>query len=225
MRKIDLVIFDCDGVLIDSEMISARMLVTEMVARGIDIDLEYVARHFLGRSYSVVLSTIRKEFGVDLPPSFESDYRTRLLQAFDRDLRIMPGVAAVLENLARPFCLASSSSPIRVRRSLEIAGLTSAFEGRITTAAEVAHGKPAPDLFLHAAEKMGATPDRTLVIEDSANGVVAARAAGMEVWQFTGGAHFSGRPPASDPGADRSFASFAEFFSLRPELRQQDTGT
>lgn len=222
MRDIDLVIFDCDGVLIDSEVISARMLVREMTARGIDIDLDYVARHFLGRSYPVVLETIQRQFGVDLPATFEADYRTRLLDAFERELVIMPGVRPVLAALKRPYCLATSSSAPRLRQSLQIVGLTGLFEGRTTTASEVRSGKPAPDLFLRAAEKMRAEPERTLVIEDSANGVAAARAAGMEVWHFIGGSHLKTLSPAIVSGAqaDRVFASFDDFFTLRPELRK-----
>lgn len=221
MRRIDLVIFDCDGVLIDSEAISARMLVAEMQARGIGIDLDYVARHFLGRSYPVVLKTIREEFGVALPQSFEDDYRRRLLAAFETELAIMPGVRGAIEALDRPFCLATSSSAPRLKRSLEIVGLDGLFAGRTTTASEVARGKPAPDLFLRAAAKMGAAPERALVIEDSLNGVAAARAAGMEVWRFTGGAHFRAlRVPDGDGvPADRSFDDFADFFAPRPDLR------
>lgn len=227
MRPIDLVIFDCDGVLIDSEVISARMLVTEMRARGLDIDLEYVARHFLGRSYPVVLATIREQFGVVLPPSFEVEYRERLLAAFERELRIMPGVREVLGQLGRPFCLATSSSALRVKRSLEIVGLDDVFGGSITTASEVAHGKPAPDLFLRAAGKMGAAAERVLVIEDSANGIAAAKAAGMEVWHFAGGSHLKGLAVSVDFGAqaDRVFASFADFFDLRPDLKETGRGT
>ena len=222
MRRIDLVIFDCDGVLIDSEVISARMLVSEMRARGIEIDLDYVAQHFLGRSYPVVLQTMRDEFGVDLPASFEAEYRSRLLDRFESDLTAIPGVVDVLETLAVPYCLDTSSSPPRLKRSLEIVGLDRYFSGRITTASEVAKGKPAPDLFLHAAAKMGVPPDRALVIEDSANGVAAGNAAGMQVWHFTGGSHLLdlADPVAFAPAADRRFASFAEFFQLGPDLKR-----
>lgn len=227
MPETDLVIFDCDGVLIDSEAISARMLVAEMAQRGISIDMDYVARHFLGRSYPIVLSTIRKDFDVDLPDSFEEGYRLRLLERFETELVIMPGILEVLTALDRPFCLATSSSAPRVKRSLEIVGLTELFADRITTASEVAHGKPAPDLFFRAAEKMGVQADRTLVVEDSANGVAAARAAGMRVWQFFGGTHLRALSDLAyvAGGADREFASFAEFFTLAPELRRRSSST
>ena len=114
----NLVIFDCDGVLIDSEIISAKMLVDELARLGVAIDLDYVARHFLGRSYPTVMQQIREEFGLNLPEAFEEQYRNRLLAAFERDLTIMPGIAEVIGALAVPYCIATSSSPRRARRSL-----------------------------------------------------------------------------------------------------------
>lgn len=212
----DLVIFDCDGVLVDSEAISARMLIEELGLRGIQVDLAYVTRHFLGRSYAVVLNQIRTEFGIELTPEFESGYRQRLLAKFETDLRALPGVAQVIAALRCDYCLATSSSPPRVKRSLEIVGLDAAFAGRITTAAEVTKGKPAPDLFLLAAAKRNIAPDRCLVIEDSVNGVRAGLAAGMTVWRFTGGSHLAGM--GDDAGASRVFASFADMPHLAPDL-------
>ncbi len=224
MQPIDLVIFDCDGVLIDSELISARMLVDELAARGVSIDLPYVKTNFLGRSYPVVLAQIRDEFGIDLPPGFEAGYRSRLLDVFERELKIVPGVREVLRRLGRPFCLATSSSATRLRKSLEIVGLVEDFGDRVTTAGEVDRGKPAPDLFLLAASKMGTDAERCLVIEDSVNGVMAGLAAGMEVWRFTGGSHLSGQPLIYPDGArpHREFASFSEFFQSRPDLKKDD---
>lgn len=222
----DLVIFDCDGVLIDSEMISARMLVAALADRGVQIDLAYVARHFLGRSYPTVMAQIRRDFGLDLPPAFEEDYRERLLDGFRRELRIMPGVRAVLDDLAVPFCVATSSSPRRAELSLTLAGLWPLVRGRLFTASEVARGKPAPDLFVHAALRMGADPARhparCLVIEDSLTGLRAGLAAGMQVWRFLGGSHLG---PATEAEPDDArphmrFASFAEFFQIAPELRK-----
>ncbi len=216
MPDFDLVIFDCDGVLIDSEVISARMLIQELRSYAVAVDIAYVARHFLGRSYSAVLSQIRTDFGVDLPEGFEADYRARLLAAFARDLRIMPGVAAVIDALAVPYCLATSSSPERLATSLQIVGLTQAFAGRCTTTSEVANGKPAPDIFLHAAGKMGVDPARCLVIEDSFSGIAAGLAAGMTVWRYVGGSHLHGLdlPPAAGARPHREFASYGEFFHL-----------
>ena len=218
----ELVIFDCDGVLIDSEIISAQMLVSELAGLGVRIDLDYVAQHFLGRSYPTVMQQIRREFGLDLPPQFEDQYRQRLMAAFEAGLTVIPHVKGVLETLALPYCVATSSSPMRAKRSLEIAGL-SGLAPHLFTSTMVTRGKPAPDLFLHAAGMLGVDPSRCLVIEDSLNGIRAARAAGMPVWRFVGGSHLAGRlepePPEATP--DLRFASFADFYSLSPALRRR----
>ncbi|HMO06605.1 MAG TPA: HAD family hydrolase [Paracoccaceae bacterium] len=219
---IGFVIFDCDGVLIDSEIISAGMLIEELARLGVRIDIDYVTRHFLGRSYPTVMHQIRQDFRLELPPAFEEDYRRRLLEAFRTGLRIVPGVAAVLDGLAVPYCVATSSSPARAEMSLRLVGLGHLVGPRLFTASQVARGKPAPDLFLHAAAASGADPAECLVIEDSLNGVRAARAAGMRVWRFTGGSHLAGRDltEPDDARADARFASFADFFTLAPDLRR-----
>jgi HAD superfamily hydrolase (TIGR01509 family) len=216
----DLIIFDCDGVLIDSEIISAKMLVAELDRLGVRIDLDYVAQHFLGRSYPSVMATIRTEFGLDLPPSFEASYRESLLGAFERDLRIMPGAGEILEQIGIPVCVATSSSPRRVEKSLRLVGLWERLGPVTFTSSEVARGKPAPDLFLHAAARMGAGAARTLVIEDSLTGLVAARAAGMEVWRFVGGSHMGPATPEepADARPDRRFARFEEMLHFAPDL-------
>jgi HAD superfamily hydrolase (TIGR01509 family) len=212
----DLVIFDCDGVLIDSEVISARMLITELADYGVSIGLPYVTRHFLGRSYPTVLREVRETFGVTLPDRFEADYRARLLAAFVTDLHVMPGVAAVIASLQVPYCLATSSSPERLAHSLALTHLADLFTGRCFTASMVARGKPAPDLFLHAAQTMGVPPARCLVIEDSETGVRAGLAAGMQVWRFTGGSHLAGLDLTPPPGATPhlTFGHFDDFPTL-----------
>jgi HAD superfamily hydrolase (TIGR01509 family) len=217
----DLIIFDCDGVLIDSEVISARMLIAELRGYGVEMDMAFVSRHFLGRSYPVVLKEVRERWGVALPDRFEADYRARLLGAFERELKVMPGAAEVIGALGLPYCLATSSSPERLARSLELTGLAPFFSGVCFTASEVARGKPAPDLFLHAASRMGADPARCLVIEDSLNGLRAGLAAGMEVWRFIGGSHLAGldlTPPA-EAVPHATIAALADLFALRPGLR------
>ena len=223
MCSCDLIIFDCDGVLIDSEIISARMLITELALYGVDLDLGYVARHFLGRSYPTVLKQIRHDFGIDLPEGFEASYRARLMAAFQRDLTRMPGILDILDRLAKPFCVATSSSPDRVRQSLEISGLLPYFEGRITTASEVANGKPAPDLFLHAAAKSGVAPERCLVFEDSLAGLQAGLSAGMQVWHFTGGSHLVGQSFEGDhvPQVHRRIERWDDLFGIAPELSKE----
>jgi HAD superfamily hydrolase (TIGR01509 family) len=220
----DLVIFDCDGVLIDSEIISARMLIHELAALGIAIDLPYVARHFLGRSYPTVMAQIRRDFALDLPAAFEDQYRENLLLAFQSDLKVMAGVPEVLDELGLPFCVATSSSPRRAEMSLGLTGLSARVGDRLFTASQVANGKPAPDLFLFAAARMSAEPSRTLVIEDSLTGLRAARAAGMTAWWFTGGSHFRTGSPLPDPGPEaapeRRFDAFADFFHTVPGLQR-----
>lgn len=223
MAACELIILDCDGVLIDSEIISLQMLVDALAELGVALDLAYVGRHFLGRSYPTVMAEIRHSFGIALPPDFEEQYRERLLQAFRTDLRIMPGVQQMLQDLDRPYCVATSSSPRRVEMSLRLVGLWQQMGPVTFTASEVAHGKPAPDLFLHAAARMGVAPDRCLVIEDSLPGIRAGLAAGMQVWRFTGGSHMAhagiGEPPDARP--HHRFDDFNSFFASDPGLRIQ----
>jgi HAD superfamily hydrolase (TIGR01509 family) len=185
----DLVIFDCDGVLVDSEMLSAGVLMAMMTEEGFPLSEEAFRADFLGRSFAAAALRARERFGRPLPEDFEGRYRDRLFARLEAELKPMDGVAAVLGALQAPFCLATSSTPRRLALSLRASGLAPFFEGRCFTASEVQRGKPAPDLFLHAAAKMGAEPARCLVIEDSELGVRAGLAAGMEVWHFAGGCH------------------------------------
>lgn len=189
MKDIDLIIFDCDGVLIDSEVISATVLIGALERLGIIVDFAYFTSNFVGRSFPVVAQIIRDQFKATLPPDFELNYRAELLDAFSTRLRPTRGVAQVLAALDTPKCVATSSSPPRAARSLAITGLATYFGPHVFTASEVARGKPAPDLFLHAADRMGCAPHRCLVIEDSLIGVTAGLAAGMPVLRYVGGAH------------------------------------
>ena len=217
---IGLVIFDCDGVLIDSEVISARVLVELAAESGIRFDTAHVAEHFLGRSFPTVARSIREGFGRDLPETFEAEYRSRLLHRFETELRPTSGIHDLLRRLAVPACVATSSSPPRAARSLDLAGLAPLLP-RVFTASLVPRGKPAPDLFLHAAREMGVGPTRCLVIEDSRPGIEAARAAGMEVALFTGGSHLRGRAQPADPQV-RAVDSWAEFERVFPALMREE---
>jgi HAD superfamily hydrolase (TIGR01509 family) len=214
----DLVIFDCDGVLIDSEVISARVLVELAAEAGILFDVAHVAAHFLGRSFPTVARAIAETWG-PLPPGFEAEYRARLLRRFEGELRPTPGAADALRLCSVPSCVATSSSPERARRSLAIAGLAP-LVGRVFTASEVSRGKPAPDLFLHAAREMGASPARCLVIEDSAPGLRAAEAAGMASAFFAGGSHLAaGRGGGFDMAPPvRAFPDWAALARAHPVL-------
>lgn len=187
-----LVIFDCDGVLVDSEMLSASVLTAMLAEEGFAISPEIFRSDFLGRSFASASARARERFGRPLPGDFEPRYRLRLKDRMREALQPMPGVHEALTSVRRagfPFCLATSSSPQRLAVSLEVTGLSDQFNGCCFTASEVKAGKPAPDLFLHAAARMGADPRRCLVIEDSEMGVRAGLAAGMTVWHFRGGAH------------------------------------
>lgn len=219
---IELVIFDCDGVLIDSEIISSRILVKLLGEVGIAIDHAHVQRHFLGRSWPKVAAEIRSRHGLALGPEFEERYRSDLLAAFETELATVDGVEAVIDALGVRSCVATSSSPKRAARSLELSGLAERFGARLFTASQVEHGKPAPDLFLFAARSMGVAPAACLVIEDSLPGIEAARAAGMRHYRFTGASHMRGLDKAASSDADSvaSFSSWADFYDLEPGLRR-----
>ncbi len=224
--EIGLVIFDCDGVLIDSEVISARILIELLAGLGVHVDLDYVQRNFLGRSFPLVAEEIRTNLDYRLPADFEALYRSNLLAAFEHELHTVEGVESVLGKLAVSSCVATSSSPPRVKRSLELVGLSDFFGDRLFTASEVERGKPAPDLFLHAAARMNVDPARTLVIEDSVPGLRAALAAGMQVWWFTGATHFAGRSPVLPEGLEDIpvFDNWRQFYHMAPMLRIRDAG-
>ncbi|MDF1609235.1 HAD family hydrolase [Hoeflea sp. YIM 152468] len=192
MHPPELIIFDCDGVLIDSEVISARVLIEALADVGVPVDMDHVQTHFLGRSWAKVAAEIRTSHSFLPGADFEEKYRTDLLAHFENELAQTVDIETLLGRLKTRTCVATSSSPKRTLRSLELTGLLNHFEGRIFTASEVARGKPAPDLFLHAAERMCTDPARCLVIEDSVPGIEAALAAGMPVLRFTGGSHLKG---------------------------------
>ncbi|MGP9804993.1 HAD family hydrolase [Paracoccus sp. NSM] len=209
--RFDLIIFDCDGVIADSEILSAEVLIDQLAELGITVTAEDVRRDFLGRSFPTVAAGIRARTGRALPADFEASYRARLLARFETDLRETPGFSDMLADLARPCCVATSSSPPRVARTLSVLGLTARFGTHVFTASEVARGKPAPDLFLHAAARMGAAPDRVLVIEDSPPGIEAARAAGMAVLHYGGGAHLA---QIAAPTGVQGFADWSRFDAI-----------
>jgi HAD superfamily hydrolase (TIGR01509 family) len=187
--RIDLVIFDCDGVLVDSEVVSFRVEAAALAEAGIAVTAEELMRRFVGTSSAAMFATLEREHGRTLPPDFAARTAGRLHAAFEQELRPIPGVADLLAGSSRRRCVASSSDPPRIRHSLRITGLVDHFEPHIFSATQVPRGKPAPDLFLFAAARMGAAPDRCVVIEDSVAGVTAARAAGMAVLGFAGASH------------------------------------
>jgi HAD superfamily hydrolase (TIGR01509 family) len=213
-RGLDLIIFDCDGVLVDSEVLSCRCLCEVLATCAVRLELTEALELFLGRSTAAVLQHYGAQ-GRMLPDHFLRDLKVQVRQVFQSSLQPIPEVSSLLSSLHVPHCVASSSDLDRVSFSLTLTGLARHFGDRIYTSQMVARGKPAPDLFLYAAANMHADPARALVIEDSVSGVTAAKASGMKVWGFAGGSHYEsrdGRAILYDAGADRVFDRMADFW-------------
>jgi HAD superfamily hydrolase (TIGR01509 family) len=222
----DLIIFDCDGVLVDSEPLSCNALIDCLRRHSIQIDFQTVIDRFLGRSTQAVRDYCALH-GHLLPDNFFNELSVAVEAAFSRALQPVPGAAAVLQMLSVPFCVASSSDIKRINHSLRLTGLADMVGGRIFAAGMVRNGKPAPDLFVYAAAKMGAAPERTLVIEDSVSGVQAGKAAGMSVWGFVGGTHYrsgGGRALLEAAGADRVLDRMADFGQVAAGLINDPSG-
>jgi HAD superfamily hydrolase (TIGR01509 family) len=202
------VIFDCDGVLVDSEVLAAPILADTLTALGLPTTSADVERDFKGRSWEHGLGVIRaRRDGAEPWPELRERYRAALFAAFDAELRPVAGVIEALDQIdaaGLPRCVASSGDHERIRRGLHAAGLLDRFpDETIFSADDVARGKPAPDLFLHAAERMGFDPARTTVVEDSVAGVRAGVAAGMRVLGYADGADASSlRAAGAEPFAD-----------------------
>jgi HAD superfamily hydrolase (TIGR01509 family) len=182
-----LVIFDCDGVLVDSEPIAVRIDVEMLAEVGVIMTEEEVIERFVGRSPEVILAEAEARLGRRVPDGWFERGEARIRRAYATDLKPVPGIPEALEAIEDPVCVASSSGHENLRYKLELTGLYERFAGHIFSATEVANGKPAPDLFLHAASRMGAEPADGVVVEDSRYGVQAARAAGMDVFGYAGG--------------------------------------
>ncbi len=185
----DLVIFDCDGVLVDSEVISCRAHAQTLTRHGYPITEEEVLHRFLGVSDREARRMIEHEIGRRLPDDFEAEVKEATLKFYAGDLKAITGVAAAIATIDVPKCVASSGTPEKIRHGLECAGLYEQLTPHIFSAVQVERGKPAPDLFLFAAEQMRTAAGRCLVIEDSVPGVTGALAAGMTVLGFHGGSH------------------------------------
>src|SRR5919112_4105702 len=183
-----LIIFDCDGVLVDSEVIDARIRSECFQAEGFPITAQELADHS-GISRAGLIELAESRFGRPLPEGFMETTRAKIMSAFIDELQAIEGVSELLRSLTIPTCVASNSYPDRVRHSLEVTGLWKFFDPYVFSAAMVERGKPAPDLFLFAAERLDVSPADCLVIEDSVHGTIAAQAAGMTVVGFCGGSH------------------------------------
>ena len=185
----DLIIFDCDGVLVDSEVISCRAHAETLTRHGYPITAEQVLNRFLGRSMRQATLEVEAELGRSLPDDFPSQTYAEIFRLFATSLEAMPHIGEALAQIALPVCVASSGPPEKITTSLNRVGLYDKFAPHIFSAVQVRHGKPAPDLFLFAAEQMQTVPARCLVIEDSLAGIAGAVAAGMPVLGFHGGSH------------------------------------
>jgi HAD superfamily hydrolase (TIGR01509 family) len=182
-----LVILDCDGVLIDSERLAVKVDVQVFRELGWPLAEAEVIEHFVGRSENDTRREIEAHLGLDLPDDWLAPFEHLYDEAFRAELAPVDGVVDALDRIDLPCCVASSGTHEYLRRMLGLAGLHDRFAGRIFSADDVANGKPAPDLFLYAAEQMGVDREYCVVVEDSRQGVQAARAAGMRVLAFAGG--------------------------------------
>ncbi|WP_128376047.1 HAD family hydrolase [Streptomyces cavernae] len=211
--RYDLVIFDNDGVLVDSEPISNRLLAAYLTEVGHPTTYEDSLRDYMGAAMHRVHDLVQERTGQRLPADFDEVFHGRVFAAFERELKPVPGAVDVLGKLAAdevPYCVASSGSHERIRVGHRKTGLDRWFDdGRIFSSQDVGRGKPAPDLFLHAAERMGVEPERCVVVEDSPLGVQAAISAGMDVYGFT-----AMTPADRLTGATRLFSHMSDLADL-----------
>jgi HAD superfamily hydrolase (TIGR01509 family) len=184
VKRTALVIFDCDGVLVDSEPISVRTFTEALHDLGLDVSPEQMFDDFVGYSMKHCMEVVQKMLGRAPPENFVAELQARTFERFKAELKPMPGIEQALDELDVPFCVASSGAPEKMRTTLGITGLLRRFQGKMFSVTQVARGKPAPDVYLFAAEKMGAEPRRCVVVEDAPPGVQAGVAAGMRVLGF-----------------------------------------
>jgi HAD superfamily hydrolase (TIGR01509 family) len=183
----ELVIFDCDGVLVDSEPIAVRVDALVLGRLGWDLTEAEIVERFVGRSESYMVGEIEAALGRRLPGDWDAEFAPLYREALEAELQPVDGIVEALDAISAPTCVASSSTHERIRFTLGLTGLLDRFDGRIFSATDVANGKPAPDLFLYAAASLGTDPAHCAVIEDSVYGVQAARAAGMHAFGYAGG--------------------------------------
>ncbi|MFB6439045.1 HAD family hydrolase [Streptomyces sp. NPDC056411] len=213
--RYDLIIFDNDGVLVDSEPIANRILAGHLTELGHPTTYEESLRDYMGGAMHRIHEAVLARSGRRLPDDFDELFHARVFAAFHRELEPVTGVAEVLEKLTAdgvPYCVASSGSHERIRVTLHRTGLLDRFgAGHLFSSQDVGRGKPAPDLFLHAARERGVAPERCAVVEDSPLGVQAAVAAGMDVYGFTA---MTAREKLAEAGATALFGRMAELPAL-----------
>jgi HAD superfamily hydrolase (TIGR01509 family) len=201
----ELVIFDCDGVLVDSDRISLRIQAERISALGLEMSYEDCIRDFLGLGMPATLRILAERLGQPVPEGWEAELDAAVREGFQRELAPVPGIVEALQETELPACVASSGSHEKMRLTLGLTGLWDRFAGRIFSADEVERGKPDPDLFLHAASCMSTSPERCIVVEDSPFGIAAAKAAGMVALGFS-----AATPAARLDGADAVFTAMED---------------
>ncbi len=217
---ISAIIFDCDGVLVDSEVLAFEVETAMLADAGLHYESGTFKARFMGMSDAAFFAALdadsRERLGRPLPSGFGARCRARLQHEVRHRIVEVPGAAAALAALAKTRAVASSSGSDKLKIKLELTGLWDFFAPHVYSADHVTHAKPAPDLFLHAARQIDARPDTCLVIEDSVNGVLAARAAGMRVWGFCGGGHMdeAAARRLADAGAERIVESWPSASAL-----------
>jgi HAD superfamily hydrolase (TIGR01509 family) len=218
-QKFDLIIFDCDGVLVDSEVISCRVHADVLTRHGYPITAEQVHQRFLGRSARDAAIEVERELGRPLAETYDLERRTTLLEALADTVEALPHLHETLDAIDARICVASSAAHEKIFTTLSRVGLYQRFAPNIFSGTQVRFGKPAPDLFLFAAGQMAATPQRCVVVEDSIAGITGALAAGMTVLGFHGGSHC--RP--GDAKALRAAGALLTFDDMRqlPDLITQ----
>jgi HAD superfamily hydrolase (TIGR01509 family) len=177
-------IFDCDGVLVDSEVITNRVFVGMLNELGLRLSLDDMFERFVGRSMPQCLTLIAQLLGREVPEEFLPEFQIRIAAALESELKAVDGIESVLESIKLPYCVASSGTHAKMRLTLGLTGLLTKFQGRMFSVTEVAQPKPFPDVFLHAAKQLNAASSACVVIEDTPTGVRAGVAAGMTVFGF-----------------------------------------
>jgi len=222
---VTLLIFDCDGVLVDSESIALQLLAAALTDLGLPHAFDDCRRLFMGKSVKDVLAEIETKLGGPMPGGWGAAMNARLLARLEEELEPVEDIAAAIAKLPYPRCVASSSQPDRIRLSLEVTGLAPLFGARIFSATEVKNGKPAPDLFLYAAKECGAAPEQAIVIEDSTAGIIAARRAGMAAIGFAGASHADAHLAKSlaEAGADAVILKMADLPETIEKIRAAPT--
>jgi len=211
INQFDLVIFDCDGVLVDSEPIIYRIFAETLTEFGFIITYEEVVQKFVGKSLTICLKIIQESYGKPIPANFVERCREKQVIALQQELQPVYGISEVLKQLTLPKCVASNSTHRHIEIVLKLTGLLDIFDGKLYSSHDVPRPKPFPDVYLYAAKQMNTKPENCLVIEDSVTGVEAAYAAGMTVFGY---AQHSDRTALSAAGARIVFNDMRQLCQL-----------